>query len=156
GYPDIIAFGDDGVWTALSTGDGGFAPEHRVLATFGFKDGWQVQMADIDGDGKKEIVGFDARGVWIARSTGDGGFAPAIQVSTDFTIYDNTYVNPKHYLADLNNDGYLDIIGFGPGVRRALGGPGGFGRAHRVLYNGVGEVMAFGDVNGDGAQDFVN
>src|SRR2546422_491247 len=86
---DIVAFGDAGVWTALSTGDGGFAPEKFVLANFGANQGWDPSkhvrtMADINGDGKADVVAFGDDGVWTALSTGDGGFAPAKFVLANF------------------------------------------------------------------------
>jgi hypothetical protein len=106
GCADIIAFGDDGVWTALATGsrcfaDGsGFAEAHFVRAEFGYNQGWRVkpepvsttadrrshprQLVDIDRDGKKDIIGFGDDGVWMGRSTGDGGFEPAVYVFAAF------------------------------------------------------------------------
>src|SRR5207249_4954600 len=41
GLQDIVAFGDDGVWTALSTGTG-FAPAQFVLQAFGYNQGWRT------------------------------------------------------------------------------------------------------------------
>ena len=40
GRADIVAFGFHGVWTALSAGDGTFAPQRFVLANFGFNQAW--------------------------------------------------------------------------------------------------------------------
>ncbi|GAA0319231.1 hypothetical protein GCM10009087_31940 [Sphingomonas oligophenolica] len=39
GRPDIVGFGDDGVWTALNNGDGTFGEAHFMLADFGAKSG---------------------------------------------------------------------------------------------------------------------
>jgi hypothetical protein len=39
GRPDIVGFGDDGVWVALNNGDGTFAEAQFVLADFGLKSG---------------------------------------------------------------------------------------------------------------------
>ncbi len=64
---DIVGFGDDGVWTALSNGDGTFAPPKFVLADLGFNSGWRVDkhvrvLADLRGNGRQDIVAFgDAR-----------------------------------------------------------------------------------------------
>jgi hypothetical protein len=169
GKDDIVAFGDDGVWTALSTGSG-FAPPRFVLADLGYHQGWRQNanprlLADIDHDGKKEIVGFGTAGVWVARSTGDGGFAPAVYVLADFGS--NTWESHPRILADLNGDGYLDIVSglfaeTGSGVRptlwRGLGGPTGFSKAQRVLidFPGFGDPVVMGDVDGDGKQDLVD
>src|SRR5438270_11188995 len=68
---DLVGFGDSGVWTALSNGDGTFRGPHFVVNNFGIDQGWQVAkhprfMADITGDGKADIVGFGDAGVWVA------------------------------------------------------------------------------------------
>src|SRR6266849_822297 len=68
GRADIVAFGDAGVWTALSNGDGTFAPPGLVLGDFGSNQGWDPSkhvrlMADINGDGKADIVAFGDAGV---------------------------------------------------------------------------------------------
>ena len=69
GGADIVGFGDTGVWTALSNGDGTFAAPRVVLADFGAEaGGWQVDkhprfLADITGDGRADIVGFGDAGV---------------------------------------------------------------------------------------------
>ena len=82
GRADIVGFGDDGVWTALSNGDGTFQPPQFVLADFGSTGGWRVDqhprfLADLTGDGRADIVGFGDDGVWTALSNGDGTFQPA-------------------------------------------------------------------------------
>ena len=76
---DIVAFGDHGVWTALSRGDGFFDPHRFVLADFGFFQAWESTrhvrtMADLNNDGRADIVGFGTDGVWTALSRGDGLF----------------------------------------------------------------------------------
>ena len=74
GRADIVGFGDDGVWTALSNGDGTFQPARFVLSDFGVNNGWRVDqhprfLADLTGDGRADIVGFGDDGVWIALNT---------------------------------------------------------------------------------------
>ena len=82
GKQDIVAFGNDGVLLALSTGTGFTAPTF-VVADFGYNQGWRVEnhprlMADVNGDGKQDIVGFANEGVWLALSTGTGFTAPRL------------------------------------------------------------------------------
>jgi hypothetical protein len=79
--PDIIAFGDTGVWTALGNGDGTFQNPNLVLAGFGYEaGGWRVEkhprfLADLTGYGRAaDIVGFGDDGVWTALSNGDVTF----------------------------------------------------------------------------------
>ena len=72
GRADIVGFGDAGVWTALSNGDGTFQAPQFVLADLGFEaGGWRVEkhprfLADITGDGQADIVGFGDAGVYVA------------------------------------------------------------------------------------------
>jgi hypothetical protein len=79
GKADIVGFGDAGLWTALSNGDGTFKAPQFVLADLGSDQGWRVDrhprlVADITGDGKADIVGFGDAGVYVALSKGDGTF----------------------------------------------------------------------------------
>ncbi len=126
--PDIVGFGETGVWTALSNGDGTFAPPRVVLADFGAgAGGWQVDkhprfLADVTGDGKADIVGFGDAGVYVARSNGDGTFAQAQLAVADFG-FDQGWRVDQHprFVVDLTGDGRADIIGFGnAGVYVAL------------------------------------
>src|SRR5688572_28285979 len=64
GRPDIVGFGDGGVWVARNNGDGTFAAAQLTLANFGFTaGGWRVErhprfVVDLTGDGRADIVGF--------------------------------------------------------------------------------------------------
>jgi hypothetical protein len=79
-------------------------------------------LADINNDGRADIVGFGDAGVWTALATGDGGFEPAKFVLAGFGTAESWHPS-KHVrlLADINNDGRADIVGFGDaGVWTAL------------------------------------
>jgi hypothetical protein len=134
GKADIVGFGDAGVWTALSNGDGSFRAAQFVQAELGFEQGWRVDkhprfLADLTGDGKADIVGFGDAGVWTALSNGDGSFQAAQFVLADLGFEQGWRVD-KHprLLADLTGDGKADIAGFGDaGVYVALSnGDGSF------------------------------
>ncbi|MFI7104429.1 FG-GAP-like repeat-containing protein [Streptomyces sp. NPDC050161] len=76
GNPDIVGFGDEGVWVSHSRGDGRFEQAQLVCRGFGYNEdagGWRVDrhprfLADITGDGRVDLVGFGGPGVYVARN----------------------------------------------------------------------------------------
>lgn len=128
GKADIIGFGDDGVWTALSNGDGTFQTPKLVLEGFSNNQGWRVEqhprfVVDLTGDGKADLVGFGNDGVWTALSNGDGTFGEP-KFFEEFGVKQGWRVEQHvRLLVDLSGDGKADIIGFGndAGPRIALG-----------------------------------
>ncbi|CAM3255570.1 Repeat domain-containing protein [Paracoccus aminovorans] len=117
GRADIVAFGDNGVQVALSSG-GRFAASAVWSAEFSGAAGWSVMrhermLADANGDGRADIVGFGEDGVRVALSTGTG-FAAAELWCDDFA-FDDGWRSDRHdrFLADVNGDGRADIVGFG-------------------------------------------
>ncbi|NQU44490.1 VCBS repeat-containing protein, partial [bacterium] len=85
GREDIVAFGDNGVQVATSTGS---AFEHagfwdRLMT---YASAWRVEKnprfaEDVTGDGKADIIGFGDKGVFIGESTGSAFTAPEMRVS---------------------------------------------------------------------------
>jgi hypothetical protein len=142
GRADLIGFGDGGYYTALGKGDGRFEKPTRVNA-FAVDQGWDESkhtrmLGDLNGDSVPDIVGFGDAGVYVALGNGDGTFDPVEGrfVLPDFGT-DRGWTSARHIrlLADLDHDGYADIVGFGnAGVYTALGdGHGGFGTVKYVL-----------------------
>ncbi|MFE4689769.1 FG-GAP repeat domain-containing protein, partial [Streptomyces sp. NPDC056749] len=76
GTPDIVGFGDEGVWVSHNDGDGRFEQAQLVCRGFGYAEdagGWRVDrhprfLADVTGDGRVDIVGFGGPGVHVARN----------------------------------------------------------------------------------------
>jgi hypothetical protein len=72
GNADLVGFGYNGVWVALSDGVDGFAPITMWTTNFNYSgEGWRVEMhprmtGDVNGDGKADLVGFGYNGVWVA------------------------------------------------------------------------------------------
>ncbi|MFF5654112.1 FG-GAP-like repeat-containing protein [Streptomyces collinus] len=76
GNPDIVGFGDEGVWVSHNQGDGRFEQAQLVCRGFGHNEdagAWRVDrhprfLVDITGDGRVDIVGFGGPGVYVARN----------------------------------------------------------------------------------------
>ncbi|WP_329460949.1 FG-GAP-like repeat-containing protein [Streptomyces sp. NBC_01431] len=76
GTPDIVGFGNEGVWVSHNNGDGTFEQAQLVCRGFGYNDdagAWRVDrhprfLTDITGDGRVDIVGFGGPGVHVARN----------------------------------------------------------------------------------------
>ena len=125
GLADIVGFGSSYVYTALAKGDGTF--ENHIVAHNEFtvngggwssQDRYPRQLADVNGDGLADIVGFASSGVHVALANGDGTFGNRIKVHNNFSVkvggWGSQNAYPRH-LADVNGDGFVDIIGFGSG-----------------------------------------
>jgi hypothetical protein len=171
GRADVVGFGEAGVWVARAAGGGAFHPPAFVLADLGYQQGWRVDrhprfLADLRGIGVADIVGFGDEGVWVALGDGRGGFGAPFLAVRDFGYAQGWRVD-RHprFLADVNGDGLLDIVGFGnAGVWVALGaGDGAFHPPALVLadfgYDKGWRVdrhpRFLADVNGDGRADIV-
>jgi hypothetical protein len=92
GTRDIVGFGGEGVYRALSNSDGFYGQATFVITDFGYDSGWRVEkhprfLADINGDGRQDVVGFGDAGVWTALSTGSG-FGPATFVLAKYGYND--------------------------------------------------------------------
>jgi pimeloyl-ACP methyl ester carboxylesterase len=147
GVPDIVGFGESGVYVALATGDGSFGSSSFKLANFApGAGGWSNnsiyarELADVDGDGKADIVGFGQDGVYVALATGGGSFGPSAFKLANFAPGAGGWTNNDQFprfLADVNGDHMADIVGFGDGgvyVALATGG-GSFGPSSFQLAN---------------------
>ncbi len=118
---DIVGFADDGVWVARSTGDGTFTGPERVVADFGYDQGWRVDkhlrvVADISGTpGVGDLVGFGDHGVLVYPNKGDGTFGEIELAVADLGYIDGGWRTDKHvrFARDITADGRADLLGFG-------------------------------------------
>lgn len=177
GWPDIIGFANNAVWVVLN--NNGFSSvngSHRWVNNFTKTQGWQNTnnymrlVADMNNDGKADIIGFGDNGVYVSLTNSSGiGASNPILWSSDFGQTNGWTENEKYprFLKDMNNDGFLDIVGFGYyDTKVALSNNGGsFGStdvwsSEFGVYEGWGDYQSHpkfvGDINGDGFQDFLS
>jgi hypothetical protein len=160
---DLVAtsYTSSTVWVLLGTGKGTFTAG-TSYSTDGLPQ--TVVVADFNGDKKLDFATSNSNGEWItvALGNGDGTF----RASQGYGYTWNAAINGIA-TADLNGDGYPDIVqaGGGTGVgiavqlgssHGALGSPistavGVCGEANRNAVNSI----AVGDVTGDGKVDVV-
>ncbi|MBH05363.1 MAG: hypothetical protein CMJ20_03495 [Phycisphaeraceae bacterium] len=167
GRPDLVfansaenaQYLDPGTYCYLQ-GDTGFSGEPSVVLPS--KHAWGLAAADIDRDGCLElvIIPFIGEEVLIYRSSGDGfdtGNPQRIRLIENGKAYKSSY---RGCLADLNNDGYLDLVLGQLGSDRCFvlwGGPdGAFSQKKltRIAGHSVTASLA-ADFNEDGWVDLV-
>ena len=174
GYADIIGFGQAGTLVAFGSANGAFSAPVNAIANFGQAQGWSSdnafhrQLVDVNHDGRADVVGFGIRGVLVSLAQSDGSFAAQTLGSTNFNQA-NGWSSEDAFtrtLADVNGDGFADVVGFGiAGTFVALGkGDGTFGGANFALANfGANQGWTsdntfhrtVADVNGDGRADVI-
>jgi FG-GAP-like repeat len=173
GKADIVGFSSAGVYVSLATAGGHFAMPTFELAAFGTgAGGWSSprELADVNGDGRADIVGFGQAGVYVSLASPGGHFAmPTFELAA-FGANAGGWTSDDLYprkLADVNDDGMADIVGFGQaGVSVSLATGGGHFAAPMMGLPGFG-VGAGGwssdntyprevaDITADGKADIV-
>ena len=133
---DIVAFGTHGVWVSLSLSvAGNFSEPFFAVGNFGFDQGWTNEnhvrtLADVNGDTMDDIIGFGNDGVWLSLATGGGGFQSPQFVLSEYALNAGGWQVSRHprLMADVNKDGWADIVGFGnDGVWISISNGSGFG-----------------------------
>ncbi|WP_298199282.1 FG-GAP-like repeat-containing protein [Novosphingobium sp.] len=174
GKADLIGFGQAGTLVALGNGDGTFQSVKLAATNFGVAQGWTSDntfhrtVGDINGDGKADLIGFGQAGVLAALSNGDGTFGSVFLALSNFGAAQGwaNYDSFPRFASDLNNDGKVDLVGFGAaGTLVAFGnGDGTFTAVSNDLANfgaaqGWTSDTAFHreivDINRDGLPDIV-
>ena len=118
GKDDIVGFGVWGVLVALSNGDS-FEPADFWIYDFGNTvetGGWDNlkhirNLADVNGDGKKDLVGFGNEGTIFSLST--GSCFSKIQIYGDFNYPAFSVINDPRVFANVDQDAAEEIVAFG-------------------------------------------
>jgi len=129
GMADVVEFGDDGVFVALSTGTA-FAARTQWSQSTNFAGYWNdttrlFTIADVNGDGLPDVLCNTATRTSVALNTGSSLLA-AVKWSDEFAIEGASAANPSTYklnwndlnkypiqVVDVNADGMADMVGFG-------------------------------------------
>lgn len=183
-FPDIVAFAQAESIVAVGRYDDvddngvalGFSTARLSTPSFrtgvGYNASRHIRTAlDLTGDNRADLVAFANAGVFAERATNAGFSGSFYSVSTQFGYDDGFRLgeHPRHF-ADINGDGFLDIVGFAPApfdtVIYALNtGINGDFNTWRE-WHGLGDDFStgwtadenprlMGDVNGDGRDDII-
>jgi hypothetical protein len=112
---DIVGFGEDYVWLALSNGTG-FDPIVAASDQFawGAESRYPRFVTDLNGDGFVDLLGLGPNGVTRALG-GSAGFAPAQTVLRAMTVGKGWSSSASVYprmIGDVDGNGMTDLVGF--------------------------------------------
>jgi hypothetical protein len=153
GIPDAATIGDQGVWLLTGKGGGEFNSPVLVAPTIVGSVYARFRAADMNGDGKLDLVVSAIGGVSILFGNGDGTFQSPVN-------YGGSYNGCNVTVADINSDGYLDVVCTTSQnidtIVIYLGKAGGELRQPYLFALSNGGDVEVGDVNGDGIPDLVS
>jgi hypothetical protein len=156
GNPDLIVNGQSAHSAAVYLGDGDGSFRAPISYVFDHNV-HSVLLADMDGDGHPDlIVEGDTGAIEIFHGNADGSFVQASEGGT--APLDASTGSGGHLIAfaDLNHDGWLDLLTWTPqGISVLLGQPGLTFRLAGIYPAGSAQPTQFAvtDFNGDGYLD---
>ncbi|MUN63758.1 VCBS repeat-containing protein [Kocuria sediminis] len=138
---------------------------------FSYAQGWRVdqhvrELADVNGDGRRDVVGFGDPGVFVAYGRPNGTFSAPVLRIRDFGTAQG-WSNARHVraVADVDGDGRADVVGFGnAGVIVSYAQPDGSFTAAALKVRDFGYNQGWrvgmhprqlADLNGNGTADIV-
>ncbi len=133
GRADLLLSGGNRMFFSLGQLDGSFSAIEEICTNAGPcftpSQGWTpsnhlILLEDVSNDGLPDLVGFSDGAVYVSlneTSAGSVSFGSFKVWSSNFTYKQGWRVD-KHprYLADVNGDGYKDIVGFTSSAVAAL------------------------------------
>jgi hypothetical protein len=146
--------GDRVAWHKNTNGQGNFGPANELADINGANGPYQLQSADIDGDGDKDIIAalaYDNRVVWQENLDGQGNFSELREIGT---LKDAVAV----FSGDVDGDGKMDVLASGKNKlvwHRNTDGQGTFG-TEQIIYNepnSYPETIYLSDIDSDGDLD---
>lgn len=155
GLADIVGFGEDGTYVAISNGSG-FHSSSMWVDNFGANYGWNQGdfprfLVDINADGMADIAGFGNSGVYVSTSTGSGFSTPQLQIPAFHRGHGWRGDNTARTVIDVDRDGLADVAGVSPsGVYVAsnnlLAGPTPQVLSDTTTYGSVGRAATTSSV----------
>ncbi|MBV7456995.1 VCBS repeat-containing protein [Acidovorax sp. sif1233] len=137
------------------TGNGAFAPQAQLLGVgAGVGNIEDIEIADVDGDGKLDLLLQNqyGEGVWLAKGVGNGIFLPSTKLFATGVSSGGGRDMGRVIVADVNGDGRLDVISDGyVGLQQANHS---FVLNEHIGYS-VTRMLAAIDLNRDGRADLV-
>ena len=118
GYPDLVAVTRDGVyvliWDAVNKTYLGPTPVFTDIKAVFTNQGADhpTYLYDMNGDGYPDLVNFGPAGVTVALWSGKGFLPAAVWTSEFGTNTEGDFTKNPHRVADMNGDGYPDLVDF--------------------------------------------
>ncbi|TWP49535.1 VCBS repeat-containing protein [Lentzea tibetensis] len=113
GRADIVGIGNAGVFTAMSLGNGGFAPPQFVLAAFGTGRPFsRFFVADVNADGRNDLYSSSPRGIDIAIAQADGRYTGPVFATSEFSTTFNGFPFDAIRVADVTGDRRAELLAF--------------------------------------------